>query len=201
LSLAPLGIRVKVTGAIGKGSIAASRVCAARDPFQVFCDLSLANRHTATRTSNILQPRSTTLSNRQGAITMHYVALVTVLALFEFCWLIVRVGKARATYGVNAPATSGHDIFDRHFRVQMNTIEQLVLFLPSLWIFAAYVSPLWAACLGLVFILGRAIYAVTYVRDPRSRSLGFALTALPTLTMLVGIAMWAIRAAIVIAAQ
>jgi hypothetical protein len=82
----------------------------------------------------------------------------------------------------------------------MNTLEQLVLFLPSLWVFASYVSPLWAAWLGVVFVIGRALYAVTYVRDPRSRGMGFALTALPTLIMMFGIAIWAIRAAFVTAA-
>ena len=90
---------------------------------------------------------------------MPYVAIVTVLALLEFLWFGVLVGRARAKYGVPAPAMSGNDMFDRHFRVQMNTLEQLVLFLPSLWIFARYVSPIWAAALGAVFIIGRAIYA------------------------------------------
>jgi len=130
---------------------------------------------------------------------MHYVALVTVAALFEFVWLMFRVGGARAKYAVHAPATTGNDIFERHFRVQMNTLEQLVLFLPSLWIFASYVSPLWAAGFGVVFIVGRAIYAITYVREPRSRSIGFGLTFLPTLAMMIGIVIWAIRAAFVTA--
>ena len=130
---------------------------------------------------------------------MHYVAIVTVLALLEFLWFIVEVGRARTKYGVKAPATVGHEIFERHFRVQMNTLEQLVLFVPALWIFAAYVSPLWAAVLGLVFVVGRLLYGLSYVRDPRSRSLGFALTALPTLLLLAGIMVWAIRAAFITA--
>jgi len=128
---------------------------------------------------------------------MPYVAIVTVLALFEFLWLGFRVGKAREQFGIHAPATSGHDIFDRHFRVQMNTVEQLLIFLPSLWIFARYISPIWAAALGVVFIIGRAIYAVAYVRDPKSRSLGFALTSLPTLIMMIGILVWAVRALVI----
>ena len=87
-------------------------------------------------------------------------------------------------------------MFERHFRVQMNTLEQLVMFLPALWIFAGFISPLWAAALGVVFILGRAIYARPYVRDPKSRSLGFGLTAFPTLLMLIGIVVWAVWALI-----
>ena len=85
-------------------------------------------------------------------------------------------------------------MFERVFRVQMNTLEQLVVFLPALWIFASFVSPLWAAVLGAIFIVGRAIYASTYVRDPKSRSIGFALTAIPNLLMLLGILIWAVWA-------
>ncbi|WP_116811239.1 MAPEG family protein [Steroidobacter cummioxidans] len=125
---------------------------------------------------------------------MPFVAIVTVLALLQFFWLGLQVASARTKYGVAAPATTGHAVFERHFRVQMNTLEQLLMFLPALWIFATYISPLWAAALGVVFILGRAIYAISYVRDPKTRALGFALTALPNLAMLIGIVIWAVRA-------
>ena len=129
---------------------------------------------------------------------MPYVALVTVLALLEFQCFAFMVARARGKFGVKAPATTGHEVFDRYFRVQMNTLEQLMLFLPSLWIFAYFVSPIWAAALGVVFVIGRAIYAVSYIRDPKTRSLGFALTALPMLLMLLGIAVWAVRAIVVL---
>jgi glutathione S-transferase len=125
---------------------------------------------------------------------MPYVAIVTVVALLEFFLFGFQVGRARTKYGIHAPATSGHEVFDRCFRVHMNTLEQLVMFLPTLWIFARFISPLWAAGFGVVFIIGRAIYAVSYVRDPKSRALGFALSALPTLAMMVWIIVWAIRA-------
>lgn len=125
---------------------------------------------------------------------MPYVAIVTILALIEFLWFGFMVGRARIKFGIRAPATTGNEVFERYFRVQMNTLEQLVLFLPALWIFAAYVSPVWAAALGAVFVIGRAIYAATYIRNPKSRSLGFALTALPTLAMMIGILVWGIRA-------
>jgi len=131
---------------------------------------------------------------------MPLVAIVTVLALLQFFWLGMRVGGARQRYGVPVPASSGNEIFERHFRVQMNTLEQLALFLPSLWIFAAYVSALWAAALGVVFIVGRTIYAFAYVRDPKSRGLGFALSAVPTLLMMMGILIWAVRAIVLGAA-
>lgn len=125
---------------------------------------------------------------------MPFVAIVTVLALGQFFWFGMQVARARTRYGVAAPATTGHEQFERRYRVQMNTLEQLVLFLPMLWIFAAYVSSLWAAALGMVFILGRAIYAISYVRDPGSRALGFGLSALPTLALLLGCIVWAVRA-------
>ena len=125
---------------------------------------------------------------------MPYVAIVTALALLQFVWFGLQVGKARAKYNVPAPATSGNEVFERYFRVQMNTCEQLVLFLPALWMFAHTVSPFWAAGLGAVYIVGRFVYAASYVRDPKSRSLGFALTALPCLVMLIGVLVWAVRA-------
>ncbi|MBM0104132.1 MAPEG family protein [Steroidobacter sp. S1-65] len=125
---------------------------------------------------------------------MPFVAIVTALALGQFFMLGFRVARARTRYGIRAPATSGNEVFERHFRVQMNTLEQLVIFLPALWIFASFISPLWAAALGVVWLLGRAIYAISYVRDPKSRALGFALTALPTLSMILGILIWGVRA-------
>jgi uncharacterized MAPEG superfamily protein len=131
---------------------------------------------------------------------MPYVALVTVFALIEFMVFAGLVGRARARYGIHAPATSGHEMFDRCFRVHMNTLEQLVMFIPTLWIFATFVSELWAALAGVVFIIGRAIYAAAYIRDPKSRSLGFALTALPTLLMMLGIVVWALYAIVVVKA-
>jgi glutathione S-transferase len=125
---------------------------------------------------------------------MPYVAIVTVLALLQFFWFGWQVGVARGKYNIPAPAITGNDMFERHFRVQMNTQEQLLAFLPALWIFASFISPLWAAVLGAIFIIGRGVYATTYVRDPKSRSIGFALTAIPNLLLLLGILIWAVRA-------
>ena len=127
---------------------------------------------------------------------MPYVAIVTVVALLQFFWFGWQVGVARGKYNIAAPAVSGNEMFERVFRVHMNTQEQLVVFLPALWIFASYISPLWAAVLGAVFIVGRALYARTYVKDPKSRSPGFAMTALPMLALLVGILIWAVWALI-----
>jgi glutathione S-transferase len=108
--------------------------------------------------------------------SMPWVGLVTILAIFEFMMLGGMVGYARSKYGVKAPATTGHEMFERHFRVHYNTLEQMLVFVPSLWLFAAYVSPQWAATLGAVFVVARPIYAYGYVRDPRKREVGALLT-------------------------
>jgi glutathione S-transferase len=117
---------------------------------------------------------------------MNFVALIALLALIEYLAISTMTGRARGQYGVKAPATTGHPIFERWLRVQQNTLEQLVVFLPALFLFSSYVSPRWGGLLGLVFIVGRAIYARSYVADPESRSLGFALSFIPNVLLLLG---------------
>jgi len=117
---------------------------------------------------------------------MPWVHLVIGLALIEFLFFGSAVGRARVRYGVHAPATTGHEVFERYFRVQMNTLEQLVVFVPAILLFARYGNAAVAAGLGAVFLLGRALYFVRYVADPRKRELGFALSILPTAILLAG---------------
>ena len=117
---------------------------------------------------------------------MELVYFVTVLALIQFFTFGIAVGQARRKYDVPAPAMSGNPDFERVQRVQINTMEQLVMFVPSLWMFAHLVSPLWAAGLGLVFIVGRALYSAGYRKAANKRSLGFALSALPVMVLLIG---------------
>jgi glutathione S-transferase len=117
---------------------------------------------------------------------MNWVHLVIGLALLQFFIFCMAVGRARGTYKVAAPATTGNEVFERYFRVQMNTMELLLVFLPSLVMFAHYVSPVWAAGVGAVYLLGRILYFRAYVKDPASRSWGYTLSALPTLVLLVG---------------
>jgi len=107
---------------------------------------------------------------------MELVAVVGVAALFQYSVFVLRAGQARGRYDVAAPATHGHPQFERHLRVQENTVEQLVIFLPALFLFATYVSPGWGALLGVVFIVGRFLYARAYVSDPARRGPGFMLT-------------------------
>jgi glutathione S-transferase len=117
---------------------------------------------------------------------MPLVAIVIALALLEFVVFGILVGRARATYGVKAPAMSGHEIFDRYFRVHYNTMELLVVFVPSIWLFGLYVSPLWGAGLGAIYLVGRIVYFLSYIADPARRSMGFSVSVTPVLVLLVG---------------
>lgn len=117
---------------------------------------------------------------------MEWAALVACLALLEYLVFTFQAGQARGRFDVAAPATIGNPIFERYFRVQMNTIEQLVLFLPGLALFSWFVSPGWAAALGMVFVVGRALYARGYVQDPAKRGPGFGLTLLANLALVGG---------------
>lgn len=114
------------------------------------------------------------------------VFVVMLLALFEYFGFAMAVGRARYRYGVKAPATAGNEDFERVYRVQMNTLELLAIFLPALWAFALFISPMWAAILGLVFIVGRLLYFTGYVKAADKRSLGFGLSMFPTLFLLIG---------------
>ena len=124
---------------------------------------------------------------------MQPVALVILLALAEFVALGILVGRARGKYGVKAPATTGHEMFERWFRVHYNTMELLVVFVPSIWLFGIYVNPQLGAALGAVYLVGRVMYVRSYVRDPAARGGGFGLSMLPTLVLLVGAAIGAAR--------
>jgi glutathione S-transferase len=117
---------------------------------------------------------------------MDIVAIVAVLALLQYIWFAVLVGQARGKYGVNGPAVTGHPVFERYFRVQMNTLELLIALLPGLWLFAHYVSPYVSAALGAVYLVGRFLYLRSYVSDPARRGVGFGLSLLPILVLLLG---------------
>lgn len=115
------------------------------------------------------------------------VAIVVTLALLEYSIFVWLCGQARGKYGVPAPATVGNATYERYFRVQMNTVEHLVMFVPGMFLFGTYVSTTGAMGLGVVFILGRALYARAYLsEDPGGRGPGFLLTLVPNLILLWG---------------
>ena len=116
----------------------------------------------------------------------HFTALVTLFAcLFLFATGIL-VAKARRKTGVKAPAMTGHPEFERAYRVQMNTVEWMPIMLPALWLFALYVSDVWAALVGVVWIIGRVMYLVGYSRAADKRGLGFSVQALATAVLWFG---------------
>ncbi|MHB8477546.1 MAG: MAPEG family protein [Steroidobacteraceae bacterium] len=117
---------------------------------------------------------------------MAYVDIVTALAVLQFFVFGFKVGGARGRYGVKAPAITGNEIFERHFRVQQNTLELLIAFVPGLYLFSRYWSPLIAAVLGVIYLVGREVYAASYVKEPGKRSAGFGLSFLPTAILVLG---------------
>ncbi len=123
---------------------------------------------------------------------MEATVIVTFLALAQYVLFGVQVGSMRAKHEVKAPATTGHPEFERMNRVHLNTLEQLVVFLPALWIHAYYANPLIGAGIGLIFIVGRFMYRAEYLKDPSSRGTGFTLSFIPSAVLLI----WALVAAI-----
>jgi glutathione S-transferase len=116
----------------------------------------------------------------------HYTALVTLLAVALYFYTGILVAKARGKYGVKAPATTGNPDFERVFRVQMNTLEWMPIFLPVLWLFALYVKDWPAAVLGLVWIAGRILYIRGYSEAADKRHRGFSIQAFASSALLIG---------------
>lgn len=117
---------------------------------------------------------------------MEFVAIVIVLALVQYFVFGMLVGKARGTYEVHAPAISGHPVFERYYRVHQNTLEMIVMFIPSIVLFSYLVRPDIAAAIGAIYLVGRIIYLRAYVADPGKRGLGFMVSVLPVLVLLLG---------------
>jgi len=117
---------------------------------------------------------------------MEAVAVVAALALAQYLYFGAKVGQARAKYEIKAPAITGNTEFERVFRVHQNTLEQLVVFLPALYLFAIFTHELGSVILGLVYIIGRVIYAKAYISDPGKRTVGFVSGYLATAVLLLG---------------
>jgi glutathione S-transferase len=114
-----------------------------------------------------------------GTLLMpNFTALVTLLAVILYFWIGFRVGQARVKFGVKAPATTGHPDFERTFRIQMNTLEWMPIFLPAIWLAAIYVSDIGAALIGVVWIAGRVLYLRGYAEAAEKRETGFFVQAI-----------------------
>ncbi len=117
---------------------------------------------------------------------MEYSILMILIALLQYIFFTGRVGFSRVKYKVDAPKTIGDETWERLFRVQQNTLEQLVVFIPGMIIFNMYVSPTWVLLPGILFVLGRQIYAHTYIKNPQSRALGMVLSFFSNFALVLG---------------
>ena len=113
-------------------------------------------------------------------------SLITVSALILYFVVTINVGRARFKHKVSPPQMTGNQDFERVLRVQQNTLEQMILFLPSLWLFSQFISPIWGAAIGAVWIIGRILFAWGYYQAAEKRAPGFGISTLATLALLGG---------------
>ena len=117
---------------------------------------------------------------------MENATLIVLLALLQYVWFTMRVGMGRGKYNIDAPACEGDESFERLFRVQQNTMEQLIVLIPAAYAFAHFMSAKWVLALGAVFIIGRFLYSAEYVKDPKTRTPGMVLTMLANVVLILG---------------
>ena len=117
---------------------------------------------------------------------MDHATLLVLLALLQYVWFTARVGLARGKYNVNAPACDGDETWNRLFRVQQNTMEQLIVFVPAVFAFTYYMSEIWVLIPGLAFLIGRFLYSMEYLKNPKSRTPGMAITLLANVVLVLG---------------
>jgi glutathione S-transferase len=129
-------------------------------------------------------------------MTYPLTSLAVVLALLVYLVLGFLVGAARGKFNVPAPASSGHPEFDKRYRVHMNTLEQLAMFLPAVFLAVPVLGDVVTAAIALVWSLGRIIYARAYFADAAKRGPGFGLTFFPTLILIGAAGYGAVRALI-----
>ena len=119
-------------------------------------------------------------------MNMEYATLIVLLALLQYMWFTIRVGSGRGKYKIDAPACSGDEKFERLFRVQQNTLEQLIIMIPATFAFAYYLSSTWVLIPGVAFILGRFLYSSEYFSDPKTRTPGMGLTLIANTVLVLG---------------
>jgi uncharacterized membrane protein YecN with MAPEG domain len=117
---------------------------------------------------------------------MEYATLIVLVALLQYIWFTARVGVKRGKYHINAPACEGDENWERLFRVQQNTMEQLIVLIPACYAFAYYLSPTWVLLPGGLFIIGRFFYSAEYVKDPKTRVPGMVMTMLANVILVLG---------------
>jgi len=114
-------------------------------------------------------------------------AFSTLLAVLIVIYTFAQAGRLRHKHGIEAPATTGHPQFERALRVQMNTVEQFVIFFPVLWLASIYFHYFaWLpAILGVIWCVGRILYSIAYIADPKRRGIGFNISFAASMVLLV----------------
>lgn len=125
---------------------------------------------------------------------MTFVALVTLLLIMQYLYFMAMVGKARGAAGIKAPAVTGDDNFERNYRIHLNTLEQLMITLPALWVCASFFNTTFAGTMGLVFLIGRFIYRAAYITDPDSRGKGMMIGFIANVGLVIT-ALWGVLGA------
>ena len=117
---------------------------------------------------------------------MDHATLIVLLALLQYVFFTARVGLARGKYNVNAPACDGDESWNRLFRIQQNTMEQLIIFIPATYAFAYYLSEAWVLLPGMAYLVGRFLYSAEYQKDPKTRTPGMSITLLANVVLVLG---------------
>ncbi|MFZ6745750.1 MAPEG family protein [Undibacterium sp. JH2W] len=117
---------------------------------------------------------------------LQWTSWLTLAVLCMYIWNVIIVGRMRNVHKVPAPAMDGPPEFLRAMRVQANTVEQMVFFFPALWLCAVWSGDIPAALLGLVWLFGRIIYALAYLKDASKRSTGFLISSLAAIALMLG---------------
>jgi len=167
---------MKLTGAMWKGLFLVKNRCNA------LCYYIPGNQRLYTYSLN----RIGCLIFEGMTMQLFWTSSVSIATLLMYFWVIVKVGQARQLYQVMAPSIEGPAEFMRALRVQANTVEQLVFHFPALWLCAYWFNDKIAAMLGLVWIVGRMMYALNYLRDPVKRGPGFVIATIASSVLLAG---------------
>ena len=117
---------------------------------------------------------------------MEYTIIIILLALLQYIYFTGKTGFTRVKHGVDAPSTTGNHKWECIYRVQQNTLEQLVIFIPAMLTFQLYVSQKWVVIPGVIFLIGRGLYSHLYTKDPKSRGPGMILSLFTNIALVVG---------------
>jgi uncharacterized membrane protein YecN with MAPEG domain len=113
-------------------------------------------------------------------------AIATLLAVLIALGTAILVARTRARVRIFPPVMTGSPELECALRVQANTVEQIVIFLPALWLAALYFQGWIPPAIGLLWCLGRVLYALGYRADkPGRREPGFIMAMLSTIALIV----------------